>query len=118
MKFIKSSKDMCCDDIIQCVFDLNNLDLNVYKNLRELGEARTNVLAKKIKRERSTVYRSLQKLTSCELCTKKTKTIEKGGYYHVYKYNDSKETKEKIEQCIDKWYKQMKNTIKFLEKDK
>ena len=68
----------------------------IYKILKKTGELRTDVLAKKIDRERSTVYRSLQKLTSCSLCTKTTKTIETGGYYHTYSCNDTELVKEKI----------------------
>ena len=81
---------MCCDDIIRCVFDFNDLDLNVYKKLKEEGESRADDLSQKLKKERSTVYRSLQKLTSCGLCIKKTNKITTGGYYHTYSSIDIK----------------------------
>ena len=68
-------------------------------------------------KERSTVYRSLQKLTSSGLCMKKTKTIESGGYYHLYSCNDSAQVRKEIESCIDGWYKQMKKTLKNFEKE-
>lgn len=115
MKFIKSSKNLSCGDVISCVFDFNDLDLNVYKKLREVGESRTDLLAKKLKKERSTVYRSLQKLTICGLCTKKTKKIAKGGYYHTYSSIDTKIVQNKLESCIDEWYLSMKEIIKTFE---
>ena len=115
MKFIQSNQKICCNDVIQCIFDLNDLDIKTYKKLKEIGESRADELAKKIKKERSTVYRSLQKLTCSDLCTKETKTIEGGGYYHTYKCNDNKKIKEKIRNCIDEWYERMKVTIKELE---
>ena len=117
MKFIQSNQNICCDDVIQCIFNLNTLDLKVYKKLKQTGENRADKLAKQLNKERSTVYRSLKKLTCTGLCIKKTKTIKKGGYYHVYTCDDLKKTKEKLENCIDEWYKKMNNTIKELEKE-
>ncbi len=115
MKIINTNKNICCDDVIQCIFELNKLDIKVYKTLKEIGETRANTLAKKLNKDRSTIYRSLQKLTCSELCTKNTKTITSGGYYHTYLCNSTKDAKEKIEQRIDNWYNKMKNTIKNLE---
>lgn len=116
MKFIKSYDNICCDDVIKCVFDLNSLDIEVYNKLKKFGEMRADELAKKIKKDRSTVYRSLQRLTCCNLCLKETKNINKGGYYHKYKCNDISEAKKELEKCIDKWYHQMKNTLKQFDK--
>ena len=115
MKFIQPTQKICCNDVIQCVFNLNDLDITTYKKLKEVGESRADELAKKINKERSTVYRSLQKLTCSELCIKETKTIDSGGYYHTYKCNDNKKTKEKIEKCIDDWYIKMKETLKEID---
>ena len=116
MKFIKSYNNICCDDVIKCVFDLNNLDIDVYNKLKKFGEMRADELAKKIDKDRSTVYRSLQRLTCCNLCLKETKNISKGGYYHIYRCNDISEAKKELEECIDKWYHQMKNTLKQFDK--
>ena len=115
MKFIKSFENICCDDVIQCIFDLNVLDLNVYRKLRDVGESRADDLAKRMDKERSTVYRSLQKLASCGLCIKKTNTIETGGYYHTYSCVDAKYVKKKTELCIDKWYKSMKEMTQLFD---
>lgn len=115
MKFIKSYNNICCDDITRCVFDLNNLDMEVYNKLKKFGEMRADELAKKIGKDRSTVYRSLQKLTCCNLCSKETKNISKGGYYHIYRCNDIRDAKKELEKCIDEWYHQMKNTVKGFE---
>lgn len=115
MKIIKSSKNLSCGDVISCVFDFNDLDLNVYKKLREIGESRTDILAKKLKKERSTVYRSLQKLTNCGLCSKKTKKIAKGGYYHTYSCIDAKIVQNKLESCIDEWYLTMKEKVRIFD---
>lgn len=117
MKFIQPNKPVCCDDVIKCVFDLNDLDIIIYKKLSKAGEVRADELGEELGKDRSTVYRSLQKLTCCGICIKQTKNIDKGGYYHTYKINNIKKTKERLEKCIDDWYKQMKQTLKNLEKN-
>ena len=115
MRLLAPDKNICCDDVISCIFDFNNLDLKVYKKLKEDGETTAQKLAVKLSKERSTVYRSLQKLTKCGICIKKTNYIKTGGHYHTYKNIDSKSFKSKVELCIDNWYKSMKETIKVLD---
>ena len=112
MRFTKSYNNISYNDVLQCVFDLNNLDIEVYNILKKNGEMRANQLAERINKDRSTVYRSLQKLKCCNLCSKETKNISKGGYYHVYRCNELITAKKDLEECIDKWYQQMKNTLK------
>jgi predicted transcriptional regulator len=85
--------------------------------LKQHGQTRADDLARKMNKERSTVYRSLQKLTCCGLCLKKTKKIESGGYYHLYSCIAHKEIKKEMESCIDEWYKQMKNVLKNFERE-
>ena len=111
MKPIKINQNICCEDIIQCIFDLNKQDIIIYKELQKTGEANAQNLAKQLKKDRSTIYRSLQKLTCAKIITKNTKTLKQGGYYHTYQCNNTQETKKELEKCIDNWHKKMKNTI-------
>ena len=111
MKFINPESKICCDEAIKCVFDLNQLDILVLKKLREKKQIRSDTLSKELKRERSTIYRSLQKLTNCGLCIKRTKTIKSGGYYHVYICNNNQQVRKNMQSCIDQWYQQMKEII-------
>ena len=115
MKFIDESQINCCEDVIKCIFNLNKLDLKVYKKLKQTGEIRADELAKKLKRDRSNVYRSLQKLTCSGICIKNTRNIDSGGYYHTYICSEINETKKQIDKCIDNWYEKMKKTIKELD---
>ena len=115
MRFIDPSKNISCDDIICCIFDFNTLDIEVYKKLKEKGESKTQDLADILKKERSTVYRSLQKLTKCGLCIKKTNKINTGGHYHTYKSINPNLVKSKIESCINDWYILMMNNLKLFE---
>lgn len=114
MKYINLDKNICCEDVMQCIFDLNEQDIEVLKKLQKNNEIRADNLAKTMKKDRSTIYRSLQKLTCAGLCIKITKKIDKGGYYHVYKRNSTMDAKKQMQQCIENWYKKMNETIKEL----
>lgn len=111
MKIIENPEKLRCEDVIKCVFNLNNLDLKVYKKLKQKNNLRADQLSKLLKKERSTIYRSLQKLTSCGICKKKTNNLEKGGYCHTYHCKDTKKISKEAEKCLDKWYKTMKKKL-------
>jgi len=117
MKFVSSYKNINCSNVLECAFDLNKADIEVYRKLKELGKSKVEDLAQKLNRDRSTVYRSLQKLVSCEICIKETRTIEKGGHYHIYSCTDIKQIKEKMKACIDEWYKHMENVLIHFERE-
>lgn len=115
MKFLYPENNINCDNVIQCIFELNKLDIKIYKKLKEIGETRADELAKKLKKDRSNVYRSLQKLACCRLCIKEQRNIENGGYYHIYRLSNTTKIKKELEEQIDTWHKKMKNTLTELE---
>ncbi len=53
-------------------------------------------------RDKSTTFRSLQKLVTIGLVVKETRTIKYGGYFHVYSAVDretfKKETERKVKE--------------------
>lgn len=57
-------------------------------------------LANRTSRNKCTVFRSLQKLVSLDLCTKESKTLKAGGYYHVYNAVDIHTIQRNTEQKI------------------
>ncbi|MBS3778735.1 MAG: HTH domain-containing protein [Candidatus Thermoplasmatota archaeon] len=114
MKIKSMQSPMKCDEAIKCVFNLNKLDLRVYKKLKEIGPIRANELAKHLNRERSTVYRSLQKLSKVGMCRKITKTLDRGGYYHVYRCDSIENIKKQAQKCLDSWYTNVKKTLEAL----
>jgi predicted transcriptional regulator len=100
-------------DLLSCVFSLSDFEVEVYRTLTKVGEFRVDDLSKQIKRERTAVYRALQKLVSCGIYYKNTKTPQHGGgYYHVYSVAPLNLVKKKIEDRIEEWYKTMKETLK------
>jgi predicted transcriptional regulator len=101
-----------CDDVMQCFFNLNDLEITLYTVIASKGPQRLDALAKKVRKDKTTVYRALQKLVSCGLCFKGTKTIKRGGYYHIYGAVDPKLVKRKLEDCMDRWNTNMTRALK------
>jgi predicted transcriptional regulator len=105
------SKVGTCQDLVQCAFSLNEFEVQVYNRLISNGPMRADDLADIIGRDRSTVYRALQKMMTCGMCFRETKSIERGGYYHVYRAISKDELKARLEQCVDGWYGRMQEIL-------
>ena len=105
----ESIKDVnSCQDLVQCAYSLNGFEVEVYERLLETGPVNANELADLMGRDRSTVYRALQKMLSCGMMLRETQSIPRGGYYHVYRAISRRELKEKLQECVDSWYRKMK----------
>jgi len=100
-----------CRDIVKCMFKLTDFELAIYKRLVKQGPLKADDLAPVLKRDRSTVYRALQKLVASGLAFRDTKTIERGGYYHVYTAVDPEQLKQKLHKCADDWFDNMNGAI-------
>ena len=90
-------------DLFIYLYDLSPLDLDLLFYLVKHKKPMTlEELATIADRDKSTTFRSLQKLVSLGICTKETKTIKEGGYYHVYSAIDIKtfklETEKKVKE--------------------
>jgi len=101
-----------CEDVMQCFFNLNDLEITLYTFITNQGPQRLDTLAKKVKKDKTTVYRSLQKLVSCGLCFKGTKTLKRGGYYHIYGAVEPQLVRRKLKECMDQWNTNMKRALK------
>ena len=117
MRSWKLTSNMSCKDILQCIFDLNQYDLAVFNTLKEKGELRVQTLAKHLNKDRSTIYRSLQKLTNCGICEKKTHALPKGGHFHTYSCSEIENLRDQMRTCINQWYENMQVTLTQLDKD-
>jgi predicted transcriptional regulator len=105
-----------CEDVMQCFFNLNEFELMLFMRLVKEGPQRSDDLAKKVKKDSTTVYRALQKLISCGIGFRETKTIKRGGYYHVYSAVAPDLIRSKIENCINQWNTSMKKALHEFDK--
>ncbi len=93
-----------CTDLLRCMYNLSDMDMEVLRLLLAEGPFRAEDLAERLGKDRSTVYRSLQKLVSCQVISKETKSLERGGYYHVYATVPRDVLRERLEHCVEEWH--------------
>ncbi len=104
-----------CHDLVQCAFSLAEFEVEVYYQLSTSGPLRADELAAKMGRDRSTVYRALQKLMTCGMVYRETKSIERGGYFHIYKAIGRDLLRDRLERCVNDWYSHMKEVLSKFE---
>ena len=100
-----------CRDIVKCMYGLSDFELAIYKKLVKQGHMRADDLAPVMKKDRSTVYRALQRLVGAGLAFRETKNIDRGGYFHVYTAVKPEQLREKLRRCADDWFDNIKTAI-------
>ena len=100
-----------CKDLVQCAFSLNEFEIEVYKSAAAHGPIRADDLADRMGRDRSTVYRALQRLLTCGMVFRETRSLDKGGYFHVYKGINRVDLRAKLERCVDDWTIRMRDAL-------
>jgi predicted transcriptional regulator len=107
-------------DLFIQVYDLSPPELDILFMLisREKEEPMTlDEVSKEMDRDRSTTFRSLQKLVSLGLVVKDTKTIKDGGYFHVYSAVDRETFKRETERRVKELQKSLDRLLKKFESD-
>ncbi|AKU07438.1 MULTISPECIES: helix-turn-helix domain-containing protein [Haloferax] len=104
--------DMECEGLLECLHGLKQLDRRCFEVLVETDEHLTvDEVAEAVERERSTAYRSIQRLLQAGLIQKEQVNYEHGGYYHVYHPTDPNEVADDMQRMLNDWYAQMGTLI-------
>lgn len=105
-------QDMQCEGLLECFHNLKEIDKDVFRLLNEADEPLTvDQIADEINRERSTAYRSVQRLIQAGFIQKEQVNYEQGGYYHVYLSRDADEIAQEMQRMLNDWYAQMGQLI-------
>ena len=109
-------------DLFIQLYDLSPLDLDILfmligNNKNDKKPMTLDEVSKEVDRDKSTTFRSLQKLVSLGLCVKETKTIKEGGYYHVYSAVDMQTFKVETEKRVKELQKSLDRLLKKFEAD-
>jgi predicted transcriptional regulator len=105
-------------DLFIYLYDLSPLDADLFFIL--MKSKKTVILedlAKKINRDKSNVFRSIQKLVSSGICIKESRTIKGGGYYHVYSAVDTKTFKMETEKRVKELQVSFDRILRKFEED-
>lgn len=101
-------KDMECEGLLECIHGLKELDRECFNVLVESEEPLTiDEVAERVERERSTAYRSIQRLLQSGFVQKEQVNYEQGGYYHVYRPTDPDEVADDMQRMLNDWYAKM-----------
>ncbi|AFK19149.2 hypothetical protein HFX_1440 [Haloferax mediterranei ATCC 33500] len=104
--------DMECEGLLECLHGLKQLDRRCFEILVESEDHLTvDEVADAVERERSTAYRSIQRLLQAGLIQKEQVNYEHGGYYHVYHPTDPNEVADDMQRMLNDWYAQMGTLI-------
>ena len=105
-----------CFELVKCVFNLNNTDLMILQSFPKNNQGITiNELTKIIGKDRSIIYRSLEKLTSCQICYKERRSGKSRGFVDIYYRIPLKDIFKKAEENLDTCYSNIKKIIAELE---
>ena len=104
--------DMECEGLLECFHGLKDLDRQVFQVLVDADDRLTvDEIADRVDRERSTAYRSVQRLLQAGLVQKEQVNYEQGGYYHVYLPVSAEEVTEDMQRMLNDWYAKMGQLI-------
>ena len=105
-------RDMQCEGLLECVHGLKHLDRQCFEVLAASEDPLTiDEVADEVDRERSTAYRSVQRLLDAGLLRKEQRNYEQGGYYHVYRPADPDVVADEMQRLLNDWYAQMGQLI-------
>lgn len=105
------------ENLLGCFYNLNELDRKVYFLLTRMGTPLTNDdIARALEKDKTAVYRSLQKLLTCGLITKTKRTYEKRpSYNYLYQAVDLKVVKRRLKEDLKRWYITAESVIENLD---
>ncbi len=109
-------QDMQCESLLECFHGLTDLDREVFRTVVESEEPLTvDAIGEAVDRERSTAYRSVQRLMDAGLLQKEQVNYDDGGYYHVYRATDPDQIVDDMQRLLNDWYAQMGQLIRAFE---
>ena len=110
-------REMECEGVLDCFYGLRRLDKECFRLLVESEEPLTvDEVADAVDRERSTAYRSVQRLLQSGVIRKTQVNYDQGGYYHVYFPADPSKVADDLQRTLNDWYAKMGQLIDGFER--
>ncbi|KYC52139.1 MAG: Sugar-specific transcriptional regulator TrmB [Candidatus Methanofastidiosum methylothiophilum] len=101
--------------ILRCAFDLTDLEVSILLML-PIDGLRVKEIYQKLKKDRTTIQKSLKNLLDKGLIFRESKCCVQGkrGRYFVYKPIEREEIRKKVLSNIDKWYEGLQESVKSI----
>jgi predicted transcriptional regulator len=108
-----SVKELCV-----YLYNLSPLEMDLlFIMLKDQVPVTLDQLAEKVDRDKSAVFRALQKLVSLEIVIKETKSLREGGHYHVYSAVDKETFKKETERRVKELQESFARILRKFEND-
>jgi predicted transcriptional regulator len=105
-------QDMECEGLLECFHGLKDLDRTVFGVLVDAdGPLTVDEVAERVDRERTTAYRSVQRLLDAGFVHKEQVNYDSGGYYHVFEPVPADEVADDMQRLLNDWYAKMGQLI-------
>lgn len=102
---------MSIEEMMRSIFGLKSLETHVYLELAARGALTAGELAKRFKKDRSTLQRALQNLCLANLVYREQRNIKSGGYYFAYRALPLDELKANAKASVRKLCEAMINLV-------
>lgn len=106
-----------CEDLLACVFRLNDLEVRAYFALLEHPDARIDEIAGALDRDRSTAQRAVQTLVDLQLADRRAEPLDGGGYCYTYEAADPERVRAMIEERLDAFEDAVRERLAKFEED-
>jgi predicted transcriptional regulator len=110
-------RNASCNELLCSIYNLTPVDLEIFYQVAAENSATLDALAQTVKKDRSTVHRSLQKLVSIGLCYKEARGLKDGGYYHVYSATELSKIKDQARQKVREITSSLERMLQNFESD-
>jgi predicted transcriptional regulator len=104
-------KEMECEELFECMSGSSNLDRDIYFHVLESDGLDVDQIAEEVERERSTVYRSVQRLKENSFLEQEKIGQKGGGYRHVYTAVDPDEIADRMQDKLNEMYAEIGQLI-------
>ncbi|PSP89786.1 transcriptional regulator [Halobacteriales archaeon QS_4_69_34] len=104
--------DMDCEGLLECIHGFRDLDRECFGVIVDGGAPLTiDEIAAEVDRERSTVYRAVQRLLRTGFVQREQINYDQGGYYHVFRPTDPEVVADEMQRMLNDWYAKMGQLI-------
>jgi predicted transcriptional regulator len=106
-------REMACENLLGCLFGLGDLDRAAFAALVRAEEAMTvDDVAAAVGRERSTAYRSVQRLHDAGIVERDQRNYDGGSYCHVYRARPADDIADDMQQLLNRRYDELDGEIR------
>lgn len=97
--------------LLEILYGLKRVDRNCFCLLADENRLTVDDIADRLDKDRSTVYRAVQRLCEAGFVSKHQVNYDDGGYYHVYTLEDMESIVDDIGDQIDTVSSQMEDLL-------